>query len=322
MRFMHKPVLLNEVLKALDPKPGEFFIDGTVGEGGHAASILEKMGGRGKFLGIDLDGESLKIAKNKIEVKFGIFYERANYADIPAILKRKKLPKADGLLLDLGFSSSQIDEPDRGFSFRYDAPLDMRYGVNNDDDHDNYDGGAITAAEVLNNFSEDILTKIFRDYGEERYARFIAKKIIERRKQARIVTTTQLSQLVEEVYHSHRRSSRRSRLGIRQRKVASSLHGKHPATRVFQALRIFVNNELGNLEKILVRMREIMSSGGRVAIISFHSLEDRLVKRYFGEIVKSKNGEFIFKKAIKPTREEIAKNPRSRSAKLRAMKLF
>ena len=283
----HIPVLLNEVIKVLDPKVGEFFIDGTLGGGGHAMAIAKCLGSDGKILAVDVDDEAVK----RVDAKFKIFH--ANYTEIPEILKKEKLPKADGLLLDLGFSSFQIDDPKRGFSFLHDAPLDMRYDVRSKN---------ISAEDVVNGMSEKDLADIFWKYGEERWSRVIAKRIIDERKKKRIQTTTELARVIEKAI------SRKGRM--------------HPATKVFQALRIYVNKELENVEIITKKIPDIIAKDGRVAIISFHSLEDRIVKNAFRDLVKSKKALFINKKPIIPTRAEILKNPRSRSAKLRAIQII
>lgn len=283
----HIPVLLNEVIKVLDPKVGEFFIDGTLGGGGHAMAIQKCLGSNGKILAVDVDDEAVK----RVDVEFKIFH--ANYTEIPEILKKEKLPKADGLLLDLGFSSFQIDDPKRGFSFLHDAPLDMRYDARSKN---------VSAEDVVNGMSEKDLADIFWKYGEERWSRVIAKKIIDERKKKKIRTTTELARIIEKAI------SRKGRM--------------HPATKVFQALRIYVNKELENIETITGRIPDIITKDGRVAIISFHSLEDRIVKNAFRDLVKSKKALFINKKPIIPTRAEILKNPRSRSAKLRAIQII
>jgi len=294
----HIPVLLNEVIKVLDPKVGEFFIDGTLGGGGHTDLILEKIGRSGIFLGIDLDKSVLEKTKEKIKSNFefrisNFEFEYGNYTEIPEILKKEKLPKADGLFLDLGFSSFQIDDPQRGFSFLHNAPLDMRYDVRSKN---------ISAEDVVNGMSEKDLADIFWKYGEERWSRVIAKRIIDERKKKRIQTTTELARVIEKAI------SRKGRM--------------HPATKVFQALRIYVNKELENVEIITKKIPDIIAKDGRVAIISFHSLEDRIVKNAFRDLVKSKKALFINKKPIIPTRAEILKNPRSRSAKLRAIQII
>lgn len=298
--MVHVPVLLYEVLHYLDPKPGEFIIDGTVNGGGHTNSILKKMMPRGKYLALDLDEHLLNNTKAKIEdkfripnSKFEIIWQNRNYADITDILKKNKLGKADGLLIDLGFSSEQLEMSGRGFSFAKDEPLDMRYNL----------GASLSAYEVVNNYNEKELSDIFWKFGEECYSRRIAHSIVEMRKQKPLRTTTHLAEAV-------RRSAPRS-----------YEHRIHPATRIFQALRIYVNNELGNLERLLKKLPLILKRDGRVVIISFHSLEDRIVKNYFREIKKSGEAEILTKKPITATEEEIRNNPRSRSAKLRVIQM-
>ncbi len=306
---MHKPVLVKEALEILNPRPGEFFIDGTAGSAGHAAAVLTKILPEGSFLAVDWDAQSLSKAREKIISEFGqdkkldrklkIYFAQGNYADLPEILKNNNLPEADGLLIDLGFSSEQLEGSGRGFSFLKDEPLDMRY-------HAGAKGEEIiiTAAEVVNSFSEKDLADILWKYGEERYSRKIAKKITETRKRKKILTTFDLARVIREAVPKH---YERGRI--------------HPATRVFQALRIFVNRELDNLEMLLKNLPRIIKPGGRAAIISFHSLEDRLVKNYFRQMAKDNQVEILTKKPITAGEDERKENPRSRSAKLRAIKL-
>lgn len=280
---MHIPVLLKEVIEILNPKPGEFFIDGTVGSGGHAAEIIKRIGSKGKFLGIDWDENNLN----------DLISVHGNFADLPQILKEKKLDKADGLLLDLGMSSEQLEHSGRGFSFMRDEPLIMKY---------NRESASLTAAEVLNSFGGKELAEIFWKYSEERFSRRIARKIIEERKKKRILTTFDLVEVIKKAVPKNYEKGR-----------------IHPATRVFQALRIYINQELENLEKLLKNLDKILKPKGRVAIISFHSLEDRLIKNYFREMAKQGKAEILTKKPFRPSLEEIQKNPRSRSAKLRVL---
>jgi len=316
---MHIPVLLKEVIEVLNPRPDEFFIDGTVGGGGHTAAILEKMMPSGRLLAIDWDKNILEETRRKIEAKFQIpnskfqiFWINGNYADLPEILENYQLPKADGLIIDLGMSSDQLEHSGRGFSFQKNEPLDMRYNQNFQFPISNFQ--ILTAAEVINSFSEKELVDIFWKYGEERYARQIAKNIVEQRRKKPIRTTFELVEIIKKAVPQ---SYKKGRI--------------HPATRVFQALRIYVNNELGNLEKLLKGLVEILKPGGRAAIISYHSLEDRLVKNYFRELKNQKKAVILTNfggkilvsrgigKPIRPTLEEIKNNPRSRSAKLRAI---
>jgi 16S rRNA (cytosine1402-N4)-methyltransferase len=283
----HIPVLLDEVLEYLNPKPGDFIIDGTIGLGGHAKAILKRVQPGGKLLGIDRDRSNLEKAKQgfgKLQSKATLVCD--SYSKIKDIAYASGFSKISGILLDLGFSSVHIEDKSRGFSFKVQGPLDMRY--------DQSEG--MTAADIINGFDEEELARIFRQFGEERNARKIAKTIVKTRAIENIVTTTALAELIEAII------GRRGKI--------------HPATRVFQALRIAVNDELGQLEAALPDMVEILKPGGRLAIISFHSLEDRIVKRF----MKSHSGtEFniLTKKVIKPSQEEIRLNTRARSAKLR-----
>ncbi|MCX6702955.1 MAG: 16S rRNA (cytosine(1402)-N(4))-methyltransferase RsmH [Candidatus Wolfebacteria bacterium] len=333
---MHIPVLLKETIELLDPKPGEFFIDGTFGAGGHSTKILEKIQPGGKLLGVDLDEDNLKKAELKIltnfksqipNIKDVLTLVHGNYADLPEIMKAKKLPKADALLLDLGFSSEQMDSPvggpgrapnqsrelgtGRGFSFLRNEKLDMRYDVSEGE----------TAAEIINSYPEKDLADIFWKYGEERFSRIAARRIVEARRLKKILTSKDLADVVEQA------------IPRRRGKIWSKIH---PATRIFQALRIYVNRELENLEKVLNSLDQIVKgrtkgparnasysdAGGRVAIISFHSLEDRMVKIRFRELQKEQKAEILTKKPVIPTDEEVLNNPRSRSAKMRAIKLI
>ncbi len=290
----HVPVLLKEVIKVLEPKPGEFFVDGTLGAGGHARAIIERTKGRGLFLGLDWDEKALEAFRPEVASRGNVILAHENYAHIPELLKKLQTPKIDGLVLDLGLSSDQLESSGRGFSFLRSEPLDMRY--------DRSDEERPTAAQVVNSFSEDALTDIIFKYGEERFARRIAKRIVERRRTARIMTTEELVRAIESAV------------------PVSSRGHLHPATKAFQALRIYVNNELKNLETILAALPEIMADGGRVAVISFHSLEDRLVKNAFRELAVAKKADLVNKKPIAPGPPEIKANPRSRSAKLRAIR--
>jgi 16S rRNA (cytosine1402-N4)-methyltransferase len=287
----HKPVLLNEAVKLLDPKSGETFIDGTAGSGGHADEIIGKIGNSGKLLLVDWD----KINAENLEVKFrgrgNVSVEEGNYADLPGILSKLNFPKADGLLLDLGFSSQQLEERGRGFSFSPSAgeePLIMTYSDESE-----------PLKDFLMRVSSDELEKIIKEFGEERYARQIAKAITDNRQ--RVKTNNDLAEIIRSAVP---KNYERGRI--------------HPATRTFQALRIYLNKELENLAKIIDELDEILAPGGRIAIISFHSLEDRIVKTKFRELSKKGRLKIITKKPVTAGPEEIASNPRSRSAKLRA----
>ncbi|MEK7549256.1 MAG: 16S rRNA (cytosine(1402)-N(4))-methyltransferase RsmH [Patescibacteria group bacterium] len=291
---MHIPVLLKETIEFLNPQSGEFIVDATIGGGGHAAEVLKKIGDSGTLLGIDLDKEAIADCQSRFADYKNVILVNGNYADLSEILKQKELPKADSLLIDLGFSSRQLEKSGRGFSFLKDEKLDMRYQQETEN---------LTAAEVINQYSEKELADIFWKYGEERNSRKIAKKIIEERKKKRILTTFNLIEIIKKAVPKNYEQGRIQRI--------------HPATKVFQALRIYVNDELGNLEKILKNMSKILK--GRAVIISFHSLEDRLVKNYFRNLNKEGKAEILTKKPIRPSEEEIRGNPRSRSAKLRAI---
>lgn len=294
---MHLPVLLKEVLEVLNPQPGEFFIDGTLGQGGHAQEIIKKISPNGIFLGIDWDKSALeKFKLLTTHYQLQTIVETANYAAIPEILENHHLPKADGLLLDLGFSSEQIESASwrtgRGFSFRNPPaggePLLMTYSNKEK-----------PVSVWLNKLSVKELENIIRNYGEERYAGRIAKAI-----KSRLPITTS-GKLTAIIVSAVPKNYERGRI--------------HPATRTFQALRIFVNRELENLQSILKSIPEIMAANGRVAIISFHSLEDRLVKIAFKKLSQEKKAILLTKKPMVVTPEEIKNNPRSRSAKLRAI---
>jgi 16S rRNA (cytosine1402-N4)-methyltransferase len=294
----HTPVLLKEVLKYLDPKPGNFIIDGTVDGGGHSAEIFERILPDGKLLGIDWDPEflgkatlviSAKLKNQKSKLK-NLILINGNYADLSEIIKSKNLGKADGLLLDLGFSSWQMESSGRGFSFGKSEPLLMTF-----------DPKRKPAKEVLKEIDEKELAKIIFDLSGEKYARRIAQAIKERGAIKPIETSSELREAIESAVPKNYERGRIS-----------------PATRTFQALRIYVNDELGNLEKILDGLEKIVKPGGRVVIISFHSLEDGLVKRHLREVAKEGRAEILTKKPITPSEEEIKANPKSRSAKLRA----
>jgi 16S rRNA (cytosine1402-N4)-methyltransferase len=295
---MHKPVLLSEVIEILDPKLGDFFIDGTVDGGGHALAILERIGSNGIFLGIDWDGELLKQFKFKIEsagrrTKFesNIILVNDNYKNMKKILKENNLGKAAGILLDLGFSSEQLEFSGRGFSFRKDEPLLMTYSTS-----------MRPAYEWLKRLNVRALTKIIREFGEEHFAERIARAI---KNNLPIATSKKLANVIAAAVPKF---YERGRI--------------HPATRTFQALRIFVNQELDNLRSFLADLPSLMNQNGRAAIISFNSLEDRIVKQSFRDFAKAGVAEILTKKPIIPSPKEIRENPRSRSAKLRSIKFL
>ena len=288
---MHASVLLPEVVQWLDPKPGAVMVDGTLGACGHALRLLEKIGPEGRLIGFDKDPQAVKEAQ-KILKDFGgrvmIFHD--NFKNIPSRLAGLNV-KADGILLDLGVSSPQLDQADRGFSFKTAGPLDMR--MNSED--------TFTAKEIVNRYPEEKLADIFWKYGEERYSRRIAQRIVETRRSRSIDTTKDLESIIWQAVPSPAR------------------HGRiHPATRTFQALRIEVNQEIQTLESFLSSFLDVLKVDGKVVIISFHSLEDRLVKNFFRDYNRQGQGITLTKKPVVSSPQEIDINPRSRSAKLRA----
>ena len=295
--MIHKPVLLKEILEIFDPKPGQLFIDGTANGGGHTFAILDKIKPNGKILAIDKDRdliERLKAESYKLQAD-GVVSVCGSYGEMAQIAKEHGFHQASGILLDLGYSSWHIESSGRGFSFLRDEPLVMRYETEANL------GTGLTASDVVNRFSEKDLADILFKYGEERFARKIAKEIAHFREKQKIISSRQLADIV------YRACSRKGYFKI------------HPATRTFQALRIFVNDELGELERALPQAVDLLSEGGKLAIITFHSLEDRIVKNFFRQCAKEDKAEILTKKPIYPTEEEIAKNPRARSAKLRVI---
>jgi 16S rRNA (cytosine1402-N4)-methyltransferase len=298
---MHIPVLLNEVIKYLDPKPNENFIDATFGEGGHSRAILGKTGPTGKILGIEKDEDLLKkFPISNFQFPNRLILVNDSYVNLRQIVEEYQFGPVNGILFDLGFSSWHLEESGRGFSFLRDEPLIMRYAhkiQNSELKIKNY----LTAAEIVNNYGEKELADIFWKYGEERFSRRIARRIAEERKIKPIKTTFDLAEIIK--------------------KAAPRGYGRgriHPATRVFQALRIAVNNELENLKIGLTQALEILAPGGRMVVISFHSLEDRIVKNFFREKKQESVLEILTKKPVVSQEEEIRQNPRSRRAKLRA----
>lgn len=288
----HIPVLLKEVINLLDVNSGKDIIDGTAGAGGHAKEILQKIGGNGKLLAVDWDKTNIERLN---EIFFGqknVFCVLGNYGNLPELMRVNNFSKADGLILDLGFSSDQLENSGRGFSFLKDEPLIMTYS----DDSE-------SLIDFLKRAKLDQLIDIIRNFGEESYAKKVAEAIFKNKRQ--ISTSRQLAEVIAEALP---KSYERGRI--------------HPATRTFQAFRIFINKELENLNKVLESLSDIIRPGGRVAIISFHSLEDRIVKNYFKILEKQGRLKILTKKPILASAEEVAKNPRSRSAKLRAVEII
>jgi 16S rRNA (cytosine1402-N4)-methyltransferase len=289
----HLPVLLTETLDLLQPERGGVFVDGTLGLGGHAEALLNRAEGAGatvRLIGIDKDPYALELAEERLGER--VQYLQGTFAEIERLRTKKIIQAADGILLDIGVSSYQIDTPERGFSFQQEGPLDMRM---------DQDGG-VTAKSIIASWPERRLAQLFTDYGEERLAAKIAAAIVAERKVRPITTTTQLAALISAQYHPSQRYKR-----------------PHPATRVFQALRIEVNQELPELETAIPQALALLAPGGVLAVITFHSLEDRIVKYAFRAAAESPEFTLLTKKPIMPGRVEQVANPRSRSAKLRGI---
>ena len=290
----HKPVLAKEVIEQLNLKSGMRVVDGTLGDAGHSELILEKILPNGKLLGIDMDPEAILRAKKFLESsEENVVLVRDNFSNLNRILQKENFTPVDAILLDLGWSSPQFEERGRGFSFQKDELLDMRFGGESQDQENSE-----TAGDILNEAGFEELEKIFREYGEEKFSKEIAKKVLEYRKKEKITRTSQLAEIAVEVY-----------------KKKGSREKIHPATRIFQALRIAVNNEIQVLKDVLPQTVDNLKVSGRVAVISFHSLEDRVVKHFF----KSQKGKLkiITKKPISVSEGELNENRRARSAKLR-----
>ncbi len=285
----HIPVLLEETIEALNVQPGGRYIDGTIGPGGHAAAIMENSSPGGQLLGIDADPKAIKMARARLDA-YGdsVLLVNQNFANIKSICLKHGFLPVHGILFDLGLSSVQLEKNNRGFSFRHDSLLDMRLSPRQE----------VTAEIIINSSLEDQLAKIIRAYGEERYSQQIARQIVRQRP---ITTSLQLAQTVEQAV-----GGRRGRI--------------HPATRTFQALRIAVNRELENLKSALEQTVDLLGFGGRLVVISYHSLEDRIVKQFMHQQASGDDAclRLINKKVITPSQAEVHYNARSRSAKLRA----
>lgn len=305
MTFEHKPVLLKEVLENLNIKPDGIYVDGTLGGGGHSYEIADMLE-QGTIIGIDQDEAAIAAAGERL-APFGdkVRIVRSNYSDMATILRGFGIDKVDGILLDLGVSSYQLDTPDRGFSYMEDAPLDMRMDTRNEK----------TAKDIVNGYSEMELYRIIRDYGEDHFAKNIAKHIVRARQEKTIETTFELTKAVKAAIP-----------------MKARLSSGHPAKRTFQAIRIELNRELDVLKDTLQDMIDLLKPGGRLCIITFHSLEDRIVKTCFKNnenpcicppdfpvcvCGKKPKGRVITKKPIRPSEEELEYNTRSKSAKLR-----
>ena len=306
MTFKHKSVLLEETIDSLNIKPDGIYVDGTLGGGGHASQVCQRLNSQGRLIGIDQDGAAILAASQRLkEYEDKVLIVRSNYQEIKQVLKELGIQKADGIYLDLGVSSYQFDTAERGFSYRADAPLDMRMDLRRTE----------TAADIVNEYSEMDLYHIIRDYGEEKFAKNIAKHVVKARQEKRIETTGELVEIIK------------AASPMKMRAV-----GGHPAKKTFQALRIEVNHELEVLENSIDTMIELLNQGGRLCIITFHSLEDRIVKQRFREnenpcvcppdfpvcvCGRTSKGKVITRKPIIPTERETEENKRSKSSKLR-----
>ena len=289
---VHIAVMINEVLGFLDPKPGQIIVDCTIGAAGHSKNILEKIAPGGRLIGLDADKDILEIAKKRLEIfKDNVVLKQANFRELDTVLSDLGIDKVDGVLFDLGVSSYQLESPDRGFSFNSDGPLDMRMGQ----------AYTKTAADLINFLTKEELADIIFKFGQERYSRRIAEAIVRERKSRPIKTTAELKSIV-----------------LRAIPKAREWQKIHPATRTFQALRIATNDELAALEEGLGKAIGFLKPGGRICVISFHSLEDRIVKNIFKESDKEGILKILTKKPICPSQKEIITNVRARSAKLRA----
>ncbi len=310
MEFNHKPVLFEECIENLDIKPDGIYVDGTLGGAGHSGEIYRRLGNNGTLIGIDQDEFAIETSRARLseQSKAKLILVNDNFRNIANICSKIGIPAVDGILLDIGVSSHQLDEAERGFSYNKEAPLDMRMDKKQ----------VITAETIVNEYEQDEITKIIRDYGEEKWAARIAQFIAKRRQEKRITTTSELVDVIKAAIPS---SARRD--------------GPHPAKRTFQALRIKVNDELGALEEAIDNAVSVLRPGGRLCIITFHSLEDRIVKNAFNRKVNpctcppsfpvcvcggKKEAEHVSRKPIIPKESELEDNPRARSAKLRVIR--
>ena len=305
MEFKHKSVLLYETVDGLDVKENGIYVDCTLGGGGHSYEVLKRLKGTGRLIGIDQDEEALKAAGERLKEFSNVTYIHSNYSNLKEVLKSEGIEKVDGIMADLGVSSYQFDNPERGFSYRFDSPLDMRMDTSNE----------LNAKVIVNEYSESDLFRVIRDYGEDKFAKNIAKHICIERAKKPIETTFELNDIIKAAIPAKMREK-----------------GGHPSKRTFQALRIEVNKELEVLENTLDDMIDCLNSKGRLSIITFHSLEDRAVKNCFKRnenpctcppnfpvcvCGKKPTGKMVKNKPITASEEELEDNPRSSSAKLR-----
>jgi 16S rRNA (cytosine1402-N4)-methyltransferase len=290
--LVHHPVLLEETLKYLDPKPGDTVLDGTFGGGGYSAEILKRITPGGTLIAVDRDPDAIERGKSFLaERAVSIVLVNDNFRNIEAILSSAGRTNVNGVVFDLGLSSYKLDSAERGFSFRQDGPLDMRYNTRE----------GVSARDVVNHYGKEEIENIIRDYGQERHASLLASAIVRERKKQKIDTTAELAEIIDRAVGS---KYRRQKL--------------HPACRAFQGFRIFVNDELNALAEGIEKAFDALLPGGRICVISFHSLEDRIVKNFFRNKKISKEALLLTKKPVTPSGEEMRTNPRSRSAKLRA----
>ncbi|MCR4334835.1 MAG: 16S rRNA (cytosine(1402)-N(4))-methyltransferase RsmH [Patescibacteria group bacterium] len=292
--MIHKTVLLNEVINGLAINPRDVIVDGTLGGGGHSEAIAKIYGSGMRIIGLDLDQEALYRARMRLDVlTTNTSFHNISFKDIDRVLENLHIPKVNKIIFDLGISSNQLEESGRGFTFQKNEPLLMTFKKELQPDD-------LTAKEIVNNWEEENIADIIYGYGEETYARRIAKKIVEKRKIKPIETTFELVDIIKEAtpfwYHSRK---------------------THPATKTFQALRIAVNDEIESLKEGIKKGFERLELEGRLAVISFHSIEDRIIKRFFKEKMENNEGLLVTKKPITPNYSEISENPRARSAKLR-----
>ena len=293
MEFNHTSVLLNETIEGLKIKPDGIYVDGTLGGGGHSFEIAKRLNDNGRLIGIDQDEAAILAAGERLK-DFGdkVIIVRSNYRNALSVLHDLGIEKIDGMMLDLGVSSYQLDTQERGFSYRYDAPLDMRMDLRQ----------TLTAKDIVNGYSETELFHIIRDYGEDRFAKNIAKHIVMARAKKPIETTGELNEIIRAAIPAKMRAE-----------------GGHPSKRTYQAIRIECNKELEVLKESLEELIGILNPGGRLCIITFHSLEDRLVKNRFKALAQSGAWKLVTKHALSPEYAEIRQNRRARSAKLRVI---
>jgi len=293
-RYEHEPVLLPHVVRLLDPRPGQVILDGTVGLGGHAAALLPRVSPGGQYVGLDLDEAMLVAARERLSGlgHSGLLLYQANFSDFPEVLRRAGLPSVDHMLLDLGVNSAQLDDGSRGFSFERDGPLDMRFDQRQQ----------ACALDLVNSLSERELADLFYNNAQETGSRRIARRICQVRHEGRITTTLALARAVASAFGGQR--------GLRPGKL-------HPATKVFLALRMAVNSELENLRAFLARVVEFLRPGGRLAVISFHSGEDGMVKQFLRTAAAAGTFVELTRRPVVADAEERTRNARSRSAKLR-----